>query len=78
MLSTPRILAALGIILILVFIGGWFWNLAGDDIRQSIEGQNNEAGNASDDGRSDFDACPDGMWEFGARKCRRPAAGGRN
>lgn len=72
MFSTPRIIGALGILLTLVAIGGWFWKQAGDEARNKIERQNNEAGNASDDDRSRFDLCPVGMWDFGSSKCRRP------
>jgi len=78
MLSTPRILGALGILIILVLIAGWFWKQAGDDVRQSIERQNNEAGDASDNDRSRFDLCPDGLWDFSARKCRGATPGGRD
>ena len=76
MTSTPRILGAFGILLILVLIGGWFWKQAGDEARLSIERQNNEAGDASDRARSDFDVCPHGLWDFGAEKCVGAAAGG--
>ena len=80
MLTTPRILGALGILLVLVLIAGWFWKQAGDDVRQSVERQNNEAGDQSDRARSDYDACIDaaGLYDFGAHKCRGPAPGGRH
>lgn len=40
-------------------------------VTQAIERQNNEAGARADDGRSDFDMCPDRLWDFGAGRCRR-------
>lgn len=55
MFTTPRILGALGILLILHGIARWFWRQAGGEALQSIERQNNEAGDASDRARSDFD-----------------------
>ncbi len=72
MFFSTRIFGALGILIILVAIGGWFWKQAGDEARNAIERQNNEAGNASENDRSRFDLCPDGMWDFGAGKCGRP------
>lgn len=39
---------------------------------QGVERQNNAAGNASDDDRNSFDTCPDGLWDYGARRCQRP------
>jgi hypothetical protein len=78
MTSTPRILGALGILLILMFVGGWFWKQAGDEVRLSIERQNNEATEASDRARRDFGACPDGLWNYATGKCRWSAPGSRN
>lgn len=78
MLSSPRILGALAIIITLALVVGWIWNTAGDEVLNKIERQNNEAGNASDNDRSRFDLCPDGLWDFGARKCTGAAAGGRD
>lgn len=78
MFSSPRIIGALAVLLTLVLVVAWIWDKAGDDALNKIERQNNEAGNASDDDRSRFDLCPDGLWDFGARKCRRSPAGGRD
>jgi hypothetical protein len=69
--TTPRIVGAVAILLILSFAVSWFWKTAGDSALQGIERQNNEAGDHSDRARSDFDACPDGMWDFRTSKCRR-------
>ncbi|GCA52352.1 hypothetical protein KGO5_04817 [Sinorhizobium sp. KGO-5] len=77
MLSTPRIIAALVALAVLTAIVAWIYQQGGDDVRQSIERQNNEAGRTADDVRTRFDYCPDGMWDFGASKCRRsPPRGG--
>ncbi|CAD7023097.1 hypothetical protein REJC140_00092 [Pseudorhizobium endolithicum] len=78
MLKSPRIIGALAILIILALVVGWIWDKASDDALNQIERQNNEAGDASDDDRSRFDLCPDGMWDFGARKCRGPSTGGRD
>jgi len=77
MFFTPRLLAAAAALAIVV--GGliWIYRQGGDDVRTSIERQNNEAGRTADDVRSRFDLCPPGMWDFGAGKCRRaPPRGG--
>jgi hypothetical protein len=39
----------------------------------NIERQNNDAASDADGDRARFDACPGGMWDFAARKCRGPA-----
>ncbi|WP_143348327.1 hypothetical protein [Ensifer adhaerens] len=53
---------------------------ATEDYKSSIERQNNASGDAASDARSDFDLCLDrgGVWDYGAGKCRRSAAGRRN
>jgi putative chitinase len=77
MFSTPRIIAAVAALAILAAVVAWIYRQGGDDVRQSIERQNNEAGRTADDVRTRFDDCPDGMWDFGAGKCRRtPPRGG--
>lgn len=78
MLSSPRIVGALAILIISALFVGWLWDKAGDDALNKIERQNNEAGNVADNDRSRFDLCPDGLWDFGARKCTGAAAGGRD
>lgn len=72
MFSSPRIIGAAAILIISALFVGLLWDRAGDEALNKIERQNNEAGNASDNDQSRFDLCPDGMWDFGARKCRRP------
>ncbi len=78
MLSTPRIIAAVAALAIVASSILWIYWRGGDEVRTSIERQNNEAGRTADDDRSRFDLCSSGMWDFGAGKCRRPAAGGRH
>jgi hypothetical protein len=78
MFSSLRILGFAAILITLALVAGWIWNKAGDDALNNIERQNNEAGNASDNDRSRFDLCPDGLWDFGSRKCTGTSAGGRD
>lgn len=72
MFGSPRILSFAAILITLALFVGWIWNKAGDDVLSTIERQNNEAGDASDNDRSRFDLCPGGMWDFGSRECTRP------
>lgn len=78
MLSTRRIVAAVAVLAIVASFLHWIYWRGGDDVRTSIERQNNEAGRTADDSRFRFDLCPAGMWDFVAGKCRRAAAGGRH
>ncbi|ATE84739.1 hypothetical protein phi3LM21_p53 [Sinorhizobium phage phi3LM21] len=78
MLPTPRIIAALAVLAIVASFLLWIYWRGGDEVRTSIERQNNEAGRTADDDRSRYDLCAPGMWDFGARKCRRAAASGRH
>lgn len=43
-----------------------------------IERQNNDAASDADSDRTRFDACPSGLWDFAARKCRGAASRGGN
>jgi hypothetical protein len=77
MLTTPRIIAAAAALAIVAGVLVWIYRQGGDDVRTSIERQNNEAGRSADDVRSRYDPCPPGMWDFGAGDCRRsPPRGG--
>lgn len=76
MFATPRTIAAVAALAIVASFLLWIYWRGGDDVRSSIERQNNEAGRTADDDRSDYDRCPPGMWDFGAGKCRRSQAGG--
>jgi hypothetical protein len=78
MLSSPRIIAAITALSFVVIVLAWIYRQGGDDVRTSIERQNNEAGRSADDVRSRFDLCPPGMWDFGAGKCRRSTPGSGN
>ncbi len=53
---------------------------AAEDYKSSIERKNNASGDAASDARSNFDLCLDrgGVWDYGAGKCRRSAAGSRH
>ncbi|MHC2573958.1 hypothetical protein [Rhizobium leguminosarum] len=67
-------LAAIGIVIHKIRQSG------ADSVRSTIERQNNEAGNAADEGVLDYDACRDAgrVWDFGAGRCVGPAPGRRN
>lgn len=75
MFSTPRLNAAAAAFAIVAAVAAWIYRQGGDDVRTSIERQNNEAARAAYDVRSRFDLCPPGMWDFGAGKCRRTSPG---
>ncbi|WP_457586123.1 hypothetical protein [Ensifer canadensis] len=78
MIAWPKIL---GGVLVLAAITWTVLELRADGARSvsnAIERQNNAAAHSAGDARSDYDACPDGLWDFGAGKCRGPAAGRRN
>ncbi|MGF6178975.1 hypothetical protein ABIE33_007300 [Ensifer sp. 4252] len=47
-------------------------------VTHAIERQNNAAAHSAGDARSNYDTCPDRLWDFGASKCRRPAADRRH
>ena len=76
MLSTPRIIGLLAIIAVLGAAVVWIYREGGEDVRNSIERQNNEAGDISDRARTEFDMCLDsgGVWSNSTRKCARPPA----
>ncbi|MDX0451743.1 hypothetical protein GOL81_31670 [Sinorhizobium medicae] len=77
MFCTPRLIVAAAGLAIIAAAVAWIYRQGGDDVRTSIERQNNEAGRTADDDCTRFDLCPPGMWEFGAGKCRRsPPRGG--
>ena len=76
--ATFKITAAIVALSILGAFAVWFWKQAGNDARISTERQDNAAGDNADDARSRFDACADGLWDYGAGKCRGSQARGRN
>ncbi len=78
MTSTIRMVTIFLIVSAIMAAVTWIYHAGGEGARNSIERQDNEAGNSSDRARSDFDACHDGLWDFGAGKCRGPAPGGGN
>ncbi|MBT9373128.1 hypothetical protein [Rhizobium sp. CSW-27] len=76
--ATVKIAAVLAALSILGAFGIWFWKQAGNDVRISIERQDNAAGDNADDARTRFDTCADGLWDYGAGKCRRTSPRGRD
>lgn len=77
MCSTPRLIAAAAALAIVVAVVVRIYRQGGDEVRTSIERQNNKLA-ALRTMSARFDLCPPGMWGFGAGKCRlSPASGGR-
>ncbi len=71
----------LGGVLVLAVVSWAVLELRADGARSvtdAIERQNNAAAHSAGDARSDYGACPDGLWDFSAGKCRGLAAGGRH
>ena len=73
---------ALAILGVIAGAAAWIYNQGGESVQIKIERQDNEAGNASDKARSDYDRCvhPDsgGVYDYATGKCRRPSTRGRN
>ncbi|MBB4103004.1 hypothetical protein [Allorhizobium borbori] len=68
-------LAAVALIAAVIFLVDWrATKRALDDVRA----RDNAAAENADDARGRFDACPVGMWDFGAGQCRSAAADRRD
>ncbi|MDW9714504.1 hypothetical protein CN135_33315 [Sinorhizobium meliloti] len=77
MFCTRRLIVAAAALAIIAAVVAWSYRQGGDDVRTSIERQNNEAGRTADDVRSRIDLCPPG--DVGVRRCkcrRSPLRGG--
>lgn len=74
MSSTVRIIGIFLIIGALMLAITSIYRAGSQGALNSIERQNNEAGNASDRARSSFDECFDagGVFDSSTSKCRRP------
>jgi hypothetical protein len=74
MSSTLRIIIVFAIVTAIIGAATWLYTAGGSGTLNSIERQNNEAGNASDRARSSFDECFDagGVFDSSSGKCRRP------
>lgn len=77
---TARLIAAAVIFVVLAIGAFWLVRSIQNSVLIKLERQNNAAGDASDQARSDYDRCRDdgGVYDFGALKCKRPAPRGRN
>ncbi len=77
---TPRIIGLLAILAVIATAALWIYREGGEDTRNANERQNNEAATRADEGALDYDACRDAgrVWSFGAGKCLRFEARGRN
>ncbi|USJ24738.1 hypothetical protein [Ensifer adhaerens] len=78
MITTPKIMAG-G--LLLAGVVGLVLAIRADGARSitnAFERQNNAAAHSAGDARSEFDTCIDGLWDFGAGKCRRSQARSRH
>lgn len=74
-------LKILGGVLVLAVITWALLELRADGARSvtnEIKRQNNVAAHSAGEVRSEYDTCPDGLWDFGAGKCRGPAPGRRH
>lgn len=49
---------------------GWIYHEGGKNKGGEIERQDNRAGTRSEKDRANFDLCPDGQWDYRAKKCR--------
>lgn len=72
-MNRTLIIATVSIVAILAAFG-WVYRKGGQGALVGVERQNNDAAHQSDRARSDYDVCVDGggVFDFGARKCRRP------
>ena len=78
MIPWPKIL---GGVLVLAAITWAVLEIRADgaqSVTNAFERQNNAAAHSAGDARSDYDTCPDGLWDYGASKCRRPPTSRRN
>lgn len=78
MITTPKIIAG-G--LLLAGVVGLVLAIRADGARSitnAFERQNNAAAHSAGDARTEYDTCPDGLWDFGAGKCRRAPSGRRH
>lgn len=77
---TLKIIAAVAALGAIAFVFNKIRESGADSVRATIERQNNEAGNAADEGVLDYDGCRDSgrVWNFGAGRCIGPAPGRRN
>ncbi|WP_430241902.1 hypothetical protein [Neorhizobium sp. DAR64861/K0K2] len=76
MSSTLRIIIVFAIVTAIIGAATWLYNAGGAGTLNTIERQNNEAGEHSDRARSAYDLCIDGgrVWDFGSGKCAGPTA----
>ncbi|MBP2462068.1 MULTISPECIES: hypothetical protein [unclassified Rhizobium] len=76
MSSTLRIIVIFAIVTAIIGAATWFYNAGGAGALNTIERQNNEAGEQSDRARSAYDVCIDGgrLWDFRSGKCAGPAS----
>ena len=74
MSSTLRIIIIFAIVAAIIGAATSLYNAGRTGTLNTIERQNNEAGNASDRARSSFDECFDagGVFDSSSGKCRRP------
>ncbi len=78
MIAWPKILGGVLVLAAITWIVLEIREDGARSITNALERQNNAAAHSAGDARSDYDTCPDGLWNFGAGKCRRPATGRRN
>lgn len=76
MLSTPRLVALLLILLLVASGLMWLYSRGGDSALLNVERQTNESGDQADRARSDYSWCirSGGVYDFGTGKCGGAAA----
>lgn len=74
--STPKLVLCVLVCLAMLALVHLIRKDGADSVRDTIERQNNAAGDAADDARGAYDRCPDGLWDFGAGRCKGAAPRG--
>jgi hypothetical protein len=79
---TAKLFLGLAMLTAVAAAAAWFYRQGGESVRTTIERQNNAAGDASDQARSDYDRCVppigSGVYDFATGKCLRAAPRGRH
>lgn len=75
----PKILAAAALGFLAIYVAWSLVDLGGDRVRNAIERQNNEAGNAADEARLSLRQCNDagGLYDFETGECTGAEGDGR-
>jgi len=60
------------VVVILALVGGvlYIQRTTRNEVLREVKDGQDRAINNSTDARGGFDSCPDGMWDYGASRCR--------